>query len=172
VQKSGKFLQQQGVWDTMGTSPPHWQALAVPRLIVCPLVLMLGVVLLLLSGGKVTSHGAETGRGQVSTITLTRADSGKVVEARVGDTLVVRLEENPATGYRWTIEKIDEEVIVLHQVEFVPSHSAGMGGGGQRRWTFTAQKAGMVTLELKLWRTWEGDASISERFTVTLHVQE
>jgi predicted secreted protein len=47
-----------------------------------------------------------------------------------------------------------------------------MGGGGQRRWTFTAQKAGMATLELKLWRTWEGDASISERFTVTLHVQE
>jgi inhibitor of cysteine peptidase len=133
---------------------------------------MLGVVLLLLSGGRVPSHGAETGRGQVATLTLTRADSGKAVEARVGDTLVVQLEENPTTGYRWTIEKSDAEVIALQQVEFVPSHSTGMGGGGQRRWTFTAQKAGMATLEFKLWRTWEGDASISERFTVTLHVQE
>jgi inhibitor of cysteine peptidase len=156
----------------MCASPPHWQALGVSRLIVCPLVLMLGVMLLLLSGGKVTSHGAETGRRQVSTVTLTRADSGKVVETRVGDTLVVHLEENPTTGYRWAIEKRDEEVIALHHVEFVSSHSVGVGGGGQRRWTFTAQKAGLVTLELKLWRAWEGDASISERFTVTLQVQE
>jgi hypothetical protein len=71
---------------------PHWQGLGVPRPLVCPLGLMLGIGLLLLTGGKVTSHG-ETGRRQVSAVTLTRADSGKVVETRVGDTLVVHLED-------------------------------------------------------------------------------
>jgi hypothetical protein len=30
----------------------------------------------------------------------------------------------------------------------------------------------MATLHFKLWRAWEGDASIGQRFTATLHVHE
>ena len=106
------------------------------------------------------------------TITLMRADSGKVVETRVGDTLVLHLDENPTTGYRWAMETRDEEVVALQSAVYVHGRSTGVASGGQRSLTFHAKKAGSVTLQLKLWRAWEGDASIVERFGVTLQVQE
>jgi hypothetical protein len=52
-----------------------------------PLWLILGTLLLLLSACETTGRGAELGKRQVSTITLTRADSGKVVETRAGQVL-------------------------------------------------------------------------------------
>ena len=104
------------------------------------------------------------------TITLTRVDNGNAVALRVGDRLVLRLEENPSTGYRWALETHDEEVVSLQHQEYGPFPHAAVGGGGQRSWTFIAQKAGTDTLQLKLRRPWEGENSITTRFTVTLHV--
>jgi len=126
--------------------------------------------LLLLPGSPVTSQGAESGSPHVATITLTRADNGNAVALRVGDRLVLRLEENPSSGYRWALETHDENVVSLQHQEYGSSPHAAVGGGGQRSWTFIAQKAGTDTLQLKLWRAWEGDSSITRRFTVTLHV--
>jgi len=129
----------------------------------------LGVMLL--TGGPMTSHGAETGGPHAATITLGRADNGKVVALRVGDRLVLRLEETPATGYRWAMEAHDEEVVALQHQEYAPFSHAAVGGGGQRSWTFVAHRAGTDTLQLKLWRVWEGESSVTRRFTVTLHVR-
>jgi inhibitor of cysteine peptidase len=129
----------------------------------------LGVMLL--TGDPMTSHGAETGGPHAATITLTRADNGNVVALRVGDRLVLRLEENPTTGYRWAMEDHDEDVVSLQHQEYAPLPHAAVGGGGQRSWTFVVRKAGADTLRLKLWRAWEGESSITRRFTVTLHVR-
>ena len=129
------------------------------------------LAVLLLTGDPVRSHGAETGGPHVATITLTRADDGGVVALRVGDRLVLRLDENPTTGYRWAMEAHDEEVVSLQHQEYRPFPHAAVGGGGQRSWTFIAHKAGTDTLQLKLWRAWEGESSITRRFTVTLHVR-
>ena len=105
-------------------------------------------------------------------ITLTLADSGHAVDVRVGDRLALHLEENPAAGYRWTMNPLDQEVLALERVEYQPALGAGMGGGGQRAWTFLARKPGMATLQLALQRPWEGEASIIRRFTATLRVHE
>jgi inhibitor of cysteine peptidase len=137
-----------------------------------PLWIIHGTLLLLLSASEMTGRGAELGERQVSTITLTRADSGKVVETRAGDTLVVRLGENPTTGYQWAMETLNADEVVLQNVEYLRAGDAAVGGGGERRFTFKAQRAGTATVQLKLWRVWEGDASIVERFTVMIQVQE
>ena len=108
----------------------------------------------------------------MSTITLTRAASGTTVETRTGDTIVVRLDENPSTGYKWALEKPHANVVALQNAAYTRDHGSGVGGGGQRILTFKAQQAGMAALQLKLWRAWEGDTSIIERFTVRFHVQE
>jgi inhibitor of cysteine peptidase len=159
--------RRQGAQETMPGSPPRKHAWSALRMVLCR-VASLGV--LLLAGGPVTSHGAETGSPHVATITLTRADNGNVVALRVGDRLVLRLEENPATGYRWAMEAHDDKVVSLQHLEYGPLPHAGVGGGGHRTWTFIAQKAGTDTLQLKLWRAWEGETSITRRFAVTLHV--
>jgi inhibitor of cysteine peptidase len=105
-------------------------------------------------------------------ITLTRADNGKSVEIRIGDTVVVRLDENPTTGYQWALETHHEEVVTLKSTDYVPARGAGVGSGGQRLFTFQATLAGSTPLRLKLWRAWEGDTSIRERFAVTLQISE
>jgi inhibitor of cysteine peptidase len=45
-----------------------------------------------------------------------------------------------------------------------------VGRGGQRVLTFKVQRTGIDQLRLKLWREWQGEPSIVERFTVTLQV--
>jgi Chagasin family peptidase inhibitor I42 len=88
-----------------------------------PLWIILGTLLLLLKASEMTGRGADLGERQVSTITLTRAD----VETRAGDTLVVRLGENPTTGYQWAIETLNADAVVLQSVEYLRA-------GGGRRW--------------------------------------
>jgi inhibitor of cysteine peptidase len=108
----------------------------------------------------------------MTTITLTGAAHGTTVETRAGDTIVVRLDENPSTGYKWALEKRQADVVALQRAEYARAPSSGVGGDGQRILTFKAKQAGIAALQLKLWRAWEGDTSIIERFTVTFHVQE
>jgi len=52
---------------------------------------------------------------------------------------------------------------LYQSVEYVPSAGAGLGAGGQRVFTFQALQAGTVSLQLKRWRQWEGDPSVTER---------
>jgi len=103
-------------------------------------------------------------------VTLTAADDGATVEVRVGDAVVARLPENPTTGFTWGIGDRNDNVLPLKASEYAPQPGAGVGGGGERIFTFTAGRAGTTRLALKLWREWEGDASVSKRLTFTIHV--
>ena len=40
----------------------------------------------------------------------------------------------------------------------------------ERRWVIQAKTTGTATLTLKLWREWEGDPSVIERYQVTLAI--
>ena len=48
---------------------------------------------------------------------------------------------------------------------------SGIGGGGTRSFTLKAEHPGIMQVRLKLWRDWEGESSIVERFTVTIRVR-
>jgi inhibitor of cysteine peptidase len=100
---------------------------------------------------------------------LTPADSGSVLNVTSGDAFDVRLPENPTTGYRWTVDSTDETVLRLDASPFESGGEAGVGGGGTRVLRFSVIGAGSATLRLKLWREWEGDGSILDRFAVTIN---
>lgn len=103
-------------------------------------------------------------------LTLTRADNGKSVTVRPGENVVLELYENPTTGFRWTLEQTNAEIVELVESNYIQGVTSGIGAGGQHSWTFKAKKAGSARIELKLWRAWEGDKSIIERFVVTIRV--
>jgi inhibitor of cysteine peptidase len=107
----------------------------------------------------------------VSEVTLTQADNGKTVEVAPGDVVVVRLPENPTTGYRWAQHASTEPVLAPREGDFTPAAGAGVGGGGRKTFRFAATGAGDVHLQLKLWREWEGDPSVAERFQATIRVR-
>lgn len=104
-------------------------------------------------------------------VKLTLADQGKSIQVRPGDQIIVRLGENPTTGYGWAVEQLDPDVVTPVGSDYEPASNSGVGGGGERTFTFTAVKAGSSPIQLKLWRKWEGDKSIRQRFEVTIQVQ-
>jgi inhibitor of cysteine peptidase len=101
---------------------------------------------------------------------LTEADNDKTVDLRVGETVRVSLPENATTGYRWAIDRLDEDVI--EAVGSEPNYPGGaVGSGGHVVFTFKAKKAGSGEVTLKYWRHFEGDKSITNRFRLRLHTQ-
>ena len=106
----------------------------------------------------------------MSTVTLTQADNSKTVDVRRGDTIVVQLAENPTTGFRWAADNLDEQVVKPQNDSYSPASGGGVGGGGTRTFTLLAAGAGTAPLRFKLWREWEGDKSITQRFEVNLRV--
>jgi inhibitor of cysteine peptidase len=114
--------------------------------------------------------GSLNGEKGISVMTLTQADNGKAVMVRSGEKIVLRLNENPTTGFQWALEQDNDEIVELVESDYIQAPSAGVGAGGQHVWTFKAKKSGSARIALKLWRAWEGDKSITERFEVTIHV--
>jgi inhibitor of cysteine peptidase len=104
------------------------------------------------------------------TATLTEADNGKDVDAHVGDTIVLRLPENPTTGYRWAFDDLDTAAVGAQEGDHTRSSEA-VGSGGEKTWSLTPTAPGATPVKLKLWRHWEGDSSVKKRFSVTLSVK-
>jgi inhibitor of cysteine peptidase len=138
--------------------------------IVITLILVLSPVFS--QGCGATKWNPKGGNGQDTMLTLTRTDNGKSITMQVNDLLLLSLDENPTTGFQWAIDGVGSDLVKLQASEYVPAGESRVGGGGQRILTFKVQQAGIDQLRLKLWREWEGEPSIVERFTVTLQVRE
>ncbi len=106
-----------------------------------------------------------------ATVRLTAASNGKTETLHPNDALVVTLDSNITTGFRWEISrKPDANVLKLEGSEYVaPSTSPGVvGAGGQEVWRFRAASEGTTTFELT-YRRASGETS-GEPFTITVRV--
>jgi inhibitor of cysteine peptidase len=104
----------------------------------------------------------------MAAITLTKANNGESIECRQGDEIILRLPENPTTGYRWHIVRADG--LVQETDLYRPDPNPQFGSGGVREFRFRATAPGKGRLELKYWRVWEGDKSILERFAIDIKI--
>ncbi len=102
-------------------------------------------------------------------VQLTMADADSQVQVSPGDTVTVTLDQTASTGYRWAIDGDDGANLALQGDEI--RSSAAVGSKGSVDWVFRAEKPGTTKLRLKLWREWEGDKSVIERFEATVKVQ-
>lgn len=85
--------------------------------------------------------------------TLTDAQDGSSFNLHVGDVVVLRLAENPTTGYRWDI--IQAQGFELEADDFTNAPAAGVGHGGERALRFKATAVGAARIEAALRRSWE-----------------
>ncbi|MFI3190462.1 MAG: protease inhibitor I42 family protein [Methylococcales bacterium] len=131
-------------------------------------LLLLFVTLLLTACGFTKTMSPE------KSVMLT--DKDKTLNTSVGKSFVIRLNENPSTGYVWAIDG-QTELLALQSSDYMsdaPPNQQGevlVGGGGKRTFTFVAKKSGTTTLKLKQWRPWEGDASIVDAFSVPVQIE-
>jgi inhibitor of cysteine peptidase len=107
----------------------------------------------------------------MSEVTVNEGQAGRSVEARPGDRVVVLLEENPTSGYRWDVDRLDGQLLDVQSSDFVPADDSQLGGGGTRRVTLLVKSTGSSDVALKLWRDWEGEGSVSRRFDVTIEAR-
>lgn len=103
-------------------------------------------------------------------IVITQTENGQSVQAHSGNTIVVQLDENASTGYTWVVSKTDATILTLQTSTYTASGNAP-GSGGTRVFTFLAKKPGTVHLQLKYWRSFVGDSSVTERYSATIEVQ-
>jgi inhibitor of cysteine peptidase len=99
---------------------------------------------------------------------VTQADDGKELELSLADVITLHLPENPTTGYRWALEETDG--VTLETSSYAQASHSAVGGGGERTFKLRPLKTGDVSVRLKRWREWEGDASITETFQLKLQV--
>jgi inhibitor of cysteine peptidase len=63
----------------------------------------------------------------VPDFTLTEEDSGKPIEVSVGTRVNIRLQENPTTGYRWSLRDFNGKSLALESDEYLPTPSSAIG---------------------------------------------
>ncbi|MER2603187.1 MAG: protease inhibitor I42 family protein [Candidatus Competibacter phosphatis] len=115
---------------------------------------------------------SNAGSRENGVLVLTRDDDQRTAEVRVGEQIRVRLPEKHGTGYVWAIDETDRQRLALDSTGFEEPTEGFIGARGMRTFTFTARQPGEVVLKLKHWRIWEGEGSVTERFIVTLRIQE
>jgi inhibitor of cysteine peptidase len=127
-----------------------------------------GVLILILGAAMMA---AISGCSPQTAPTLGAEDNGREITLQKGQTLTIKLEANPTTGYSW--EFVGSEEAVLRQVgepEF-EANSDLLGAPGVQTLRFEAVEAGQTELRLVYRRPWETDVEPVETFTVQVTVQ-
>lgn len=114
------------------------------------------------------------GCGAANEVALDATDNGTKLEVQRGQTLVITLDANPTTGYRW--ERVASADGVLGQegeAEFRQEARVKdrVGAGSQEILRFKAQQAGQTDLELVYHRPWEKDEKPAETFAIQVVVR-
>jgi inhibitor of cysteine peptidase len=104
-------------------------------------------------------------------VVISQADQGNTVEVQQGDLIVIQIDENPTTGYRWELGSYGQQVVEFVDSDYQSPTGAGMGGGGTRSFRFRASTAGRSTIQLRLRRSWEPEDAFLETFDVNISVQ-
>jgi inhibitor of cysteine peptidase len=101
----------------------------------------------------------------VAPLEVTAQSQGGTVALAPGQAIVIRLAENPATGYRWAVETCG-----AMQLDADDYQSTGqtIGGSGIRCWRWSSSKHGTSLIALVLKRSWEPENVPIGRFQLTV----
>jgi len=101
--------------------------------------------------------------------TFTEQDNGSCVTLDIGESIELRLPENPTTGYRWHLADWDTSILEMTHDEYDQADSSRAGARGEHHWEFAGRRKGEVSLELSQRRSW-GSAAPSATFTMQVSV--
>jgi len=112
-----------------------------------------------------------SGCGPTKEIKLDASANGRQIDLQKGQTLVITLESNPTTGFRWEVVELEESILrQMGEPEF-QSESDLPGAGGTETWRFKATNAGQTALQLVYRRPWEEGEEPLETFSLQVVVR-
>lgn len=132
------------------------------------LVVVLLAVLSLLGG---CGPAQEVHPTAMNEIRLSAKDGGSQLELAQGQTLVVSLESNPTTGYRWEVSGSTAPALRQVGEAAFEARSDLIGAPGVETFRFQAAAAGQTSLTLVYRRPWEEGVEPLETFSVQVAVR-
>jgi inhibitor of cysteine peptidase len=124
------------------------------------------VVVILFAVLPIAGCGAPSGEVNVDV-----SHDGSQVDLDVGQILVVSLESNPTTGYRWEVDEIDDEILRQEGEAEYEAESDLVGAGGVETFRFKAQASGEGEFKLVYRRSWEEGVAPLEVFSIGVSVK-
>ena len=108
-------------------------------------------------------------------ISLDEKNAGQTIKLNVSDSIQIKLEGNPTTGYIWMLNDIpkDGNIVVLvpenKEGKYVSGSSRLLGAGGTFVFDFNAVASGKTKVSLEYKRSWEKVKAI-KTFEITVEV--
>ena len=103
---------------------------------------------------------------------ITPESAGRTIELRWDQELLVRLPNNPATGYRWSLAAAPATVLKLEGLPALERDPNGRGGAAVVEiWRFTTVHAGQQVLVFDYRLPWETDAPSARQLSFTVTVR-
>ena len=136
------------------------------------------IALLLTCGWTGTATRANENVQHEADVRVGEDANGKEVDLKAGQSFLLRLSENPTTGYVWRFVKIGEveengaPICSILGDAFIPAREGSnprVGAPGVHQWRFRADTAGKARVELQLRRGWE-PGSAKRSFALHLRV--
>ena len=103
-------------------------------------------------------------------VPVTEKDDGKTISARVGDTILLKLQENPSTGYTWTLSVTPG--LIVTEDQHTPSILRRIGAPGMREWQIRVTGSGDQTVSVVYVRPWEPMENSAREFTLFIKISE
>lgn len=139
----------------------------------CSVVILLGMLMLLAGCGSANDADADNKSDEV---VLNAQDNLGQVEVVAGQALVLTLESNPTTGFRWEVVELEDAVLrPKGEAEFEVASALDPPppgtGGGVETFRFEAVEAGETLLKLVYHRPWEEGVEPLETVSVRVIVR-
>ncbi|WP_406657440.1 protease inhibitor I42 family protein [Methanolobus sp. ZRKC2] len=104
------------------------------------------------------------------TVVFSENDSGSTVNAIIGDTLIVLLEENPTTGYSWNLSTSPGLLLMDQYYEEGTEGEDVVGAGGTHRWIFEVTEDNEQNISAVYKRPWEEITGNESKFDLIVNV--
>lgn len=148
-----------------------WEAPKIARIFVARRIFWTGVLPAVVG---LLSSCASSRQVAPETVHLDEADSGRTIDLRKGQVLILTLRANVTTGYAWKVTRLDERVLCpLGEAEYRPDPHPPrrVGVGGRMIYRFRASDEGSTHLELVYRRPWMEHADPARTFSLTVVVR-
>lgn len=103
-------------------------------------------------------------------VAVTASDADRPIPVTPSEDIVITLDENPTTGFRWTVESISGDLTLVSS-EFESPADVKPGAGGHRAIRVRAGARGTGDLHLRYSREWEGSAASARRCRFTFVIR-
>lgn len=102
------------------------------------------------------------------TIFVNSTSNGKIITIPAGERVLVRLNENPTTGYIWNATASKGLAIITDST--IAPDSALMGAPGYHEWILSPRTIDTYTFRAVSLRPWEGAKATDETFSLVIQV--